>query len=94
MSEAIPPVPLQNLMACRGTALLLPLPVTLCYRIAKKSQYPYLAKHGDLYVQFCAVHSAQQHSGGTTDTDSVATHHFKVSKCTKEQGTYEVLYIW
>jgi hypothetical protein len=81
MSKAISPVPLHNLMACRGTALLLP-------RIAKKSQYPYLAKHGDLYVQLCAVHIVQHHTGCTTDTDSVATHHFKVSKCTVEHGIH------
>jgi len=81
MSEAILPVPLHTFMECIGTALLLhlPLPATLCYRIAKKSQYPFLAKHVDLYVQLCAVHSVQQHTGCTIDTDSVATHQFKVS---------------
>jgi hypothetical protein len=81
MSEAILPVPLHTFMECIGIALLLqlPLPATLRYRIAKKSQYPFLAKHVDLYVQLCAVHSVQQHTGCTIDTDSVATHHFKVS---------------
>ena len=86
MSEATPPVPLHTFMECTGTALPLhlPLPATLCCRIAKKSQYPFLAKHVDLYVQLCAVHRVQQHTGCTIDTDSVATHHFKVSKYTTE----------
>ena len=66
----------------------LPLPATLCYWIAKKSQYSFLAKHVDLYVQLSAVHSVQQHTGCTIDTDSVATHHFKVSKCTTEHGIH------
>jgi hypothetical protein len=53
-----------------------------------KSQYPFLAKHVDLYVQLCAAHSVQQHTGCTIDTDSVATHHFKVSKSTMEHGIH------
>jgi len=74
MSEATPPVPLHTFTECTGTALLLHLPLqaTLCYRIAKKSQYPFLAKHVGLYVQLCAVHSVQQHTGCTIYTDSIA----------------------
>lgn len=81
---------MHTFMECTGTVLLLhlTLPATLRYSIVKKSQYPFLAKHVDLSVQLCAVHSVQQHTGCTVDNESVATHHFKVSKCTTEHGIH------
>jgi hypothetical protein len=58
------------------------------FRVAKKSQDPYIAEQVDLYVQLCAVYSAPQHMACTTDTDSVATHHLHVSKRATLHGTH------